>query len=641
LPPYFFKPFSRCSLFCAVATDSQANMKIGLLLSLVALGLDSVQVHAQNNTTPVPNGSNASNTSASTANGSYGYELKMKLAVPLLIAEFTEQVQTNFRKGIASAAEVDVQQVIIMTITAMDGSTLTSNRPSSMRRLLSPGGVRVSLKVVGLNASFARQLGVRLTGEAINQRLSPLGFAAVTITEGPTIVDASAPASAFQSLLDARFTAHSASGVGGLWRDPYGEAVAADFPVGWWRVDSVRPVQGSSLKYSPCISCRRSTAPAGTSQRNEAQWMAHRGVADRLDDGTTASRRDSARERERERESSSNRHRVCTFAQSSCAASVHATIQSIAGIPNSDAHAEDTQNSTVLPSSGEGMHKVGSAGPGAALRLTGVGGLSVPFDEMVLGYSSFTFELWLRLGRRDRDSVLRAGREQYIASCGSVVVCDNLNDNACLHATRAGPNHGWEMLILRDGRLAVRIATTRDSSDKTHQASSRRASTSGSSARGAATGVLGGGREGLAASALQMLTKSEIVSDLNDKWTLISLVVDSSSHGRGGGGRVSLYFNGTLAVSAPLWQYVMPSIQAQPELLIGQAHRRKGIPYYLAGDVDEIALFSRPLTQKQIIQHYLATTYDSNHVRPHIDCTRTTTTSSPTSTARLVKNVSS
>ena len=36
----------------------------------------------------------------------------------------------------------------------------------------------------------------------------------------------------------------------------------------------------------------------------------------------------------------------------------------------------------------------------------------------------------------------RGGREQAIASCGWVVVCDNTRHHACSHSTQAGTNHG-------------------------------------------------------------------------------------------------------------------------------------------------------------------------------------------------------
>ena len=139
--------------------------------------------------------------------------------------------------------------------------------------------------------------------------------------------------------------------------------------------------------------------------------------------------------------------------------------------------------------------------------------------------------------------------------------------------------------------------------------------------------MVGGGREGLGAGVLAFETTNEILSLLTDKWTLVALVVDEA--------RASLYLNATLAVSRPLppGEFVASSARAEPELLIGRPHPRKGTPNYLQADLDEVAIFAKPLTQMELIQHYLATTFDTNHVRPHINCKRSTTGAS-TATAR-------
>lgn len=41
-------------------------------------------------------------------------------------------------------------------------------------------------------------------------------------------------------------------------------------------------------------------------------------------------------------------------------------------------------------------------------------------------------------------------------------------------------------------------------------------------------GLSGGGREGLGAGALQLETDDSILSELEDKWTLVTLVVDEA-----------------------------------------------------------------------------------------------------------------
>ena len=234
----------------------------------------------------------------------------------------------------------------------------------------------------------------------------------------------------------------------------------------------------------------------------------------------------------------------------------------------------------------------------------------------------------------------RGGREQAIASCGWVVVCDNTRHHACSHSTQAGTNHGWELIIKRDGKMAVRLATKNGRTPLHHPRSTSSSTSSrgegGSGGRGGrGVGVEDGGVEGMGAGALEVVTKTEILADLSDKWTLVSLVVDSDELSHVPQARVSLYYNATLSVSAtyPRGEYVPPSATATPHLLIGQPHRRKGTASYLRADLDEIALFPKALTQLEIIQHYLATTYDTNHVRPHINCARTTT-DSPTATAR-------
>jgi hypothetical protein len=76
------------------------------------------------------------------------FKVRMSLSVPLQLQDFTEQKQVDFRAGIAAAAAVDVAQVVIISITSLDGTTLTP--ASSARRLLAGGDVRVAVEVVGL-----------------------------------------------------------------------------------------------------------------------------------------------------------------------------------------------------------------------------------------------------------------------------------------------------------------------------------------------------------------------------------------------------------------------------------------------------------------------------------------------------------
>lgn len=576
------------------------------------------------------------------------FKIRMALSVPLQLKDFTEQKQADFRAGIAAAAQVDVAQVVIISITSLDGTTLTP-ASSVRRRLLGGGDLRVAVEVVGLSdSSSAALMSSRLTTQAINEGLASLGFAAVSIAEAPSVVDGGAPARAEEHQIDGQLSTHSASGVGGLWRDPYGKTIAADAPVGWWRLNTLRdhPRVGS-LKESPCISCKGSRVGGPASHRGGTR------------DGGALE---------------------CLVEQPHCTASLHRSLVSITGIPNSEALERRAGSAYVpkpslgpsfSPAEGEGIAAVsgGASGGGGGVRLPGLGGLEIPFSDDVLGFLSFTFEMWMRIRSyyvavyvasvggavcnsssctcseagvpagavqcgctcERKLGVTRGGREQAVASCGWVVLCDNMADRFCSHSTQAGTNHGWELIIKRDGKMAVRLATKNGRTPHHHPRSTRGGGVGGVG-RG---GLEGGDVEGLGAGAFEMVTKTEILSDLSDKWTLVSLVVDSDESSHVPQSRVSLYYNATLSVSEafPRGEYVPSSSTAAPHMLIGQPHRRKGTAYYLRADLDEIAFFPKALTQLEIIQHYLATTYDTNHVRPHIDCVRTTT-DSPTSTAR-------
>jgi hypothetical protein len=329
--------------------------------------------------------------------------VRVTVAVPMTAEEFTPAVQLRFREGLALAAEVDVSQVVIIAVVKQDGSFIPP-----ARRLLS-SSLRVQFEMIGLSLSAAEQVSVKLTPERINNGLAVMGLPAVTITIPPSIIDGGA-VNPDTTILEAELATSSASGVGGVWRDTYGDAVTADGPIGWWRFNYLdADPHGGRMRQSPCISC------AGESPGGPA---AHRG-------GT----RDGGPSR-------------CRLEESFCAANVdQSVLQSPEfGIPNSESLWRSTGNARVAPeeiitetspASGEGISAAtgGKSGQGSGFRLSGQGGISIPYTSRLLHHTSFTFEMWLRLGQ----VVKRGGREQSIASCGWVVSCGQVDRN-CRHS---------------------------------------------------------------------------------------------------------------------------------------------------------------------------------------------------------------
>ena len=170
------------------------------------------------------------------------------------------------------------------------------------------------------------------------------------------------------------------SGVGGVFRDPYGRVIADDAPVGWWRLDELLP-KGVSSRSLPCVSCSTPTA-------------------DRSRTAATVAQR-------------------CHVYEPSCVASVADTrVALIQGVPNSEALQHGT-DSSFGPYMGEGMSAAfaGSSGPATGIRLMGQGGIAIPYADRLLHHSSFTFELWLRLAGT------KGMYEQTVASCGSIETC--------------------------------------------------------------------------------------------------------------------------------------------------------------------------------------------------------------------------
>ena len=527
------------------------------------------------------------------------HAVTIKIAVPLELGDLTEGLQLDFRRGVAQAAEVEIAQVVIESITARDGTTQTPSRTL----LGSNGNIHVTVQVVGLSESGAEQVSTRVTTTRLRETMIAQGLPAPTLLQPPSVVNPDQDQLEYTTVLDEQLTAHSASGVGGLWRDPYGTAVAADSPAAWWRLNHLSTTTGTGgLRESPCISC----AASGSGGPVAHGGGVRRGLA------------------------------ACGVDEAWCVIKVDAPVSVIPGIPNSEALVRRQGSAYVAapgvaaqysPQRGERISaaSAGASGTGAALRLNGHGGLKMPYSNQLFE-STFTFELWLRVGKAG----MRGSREQAVASCGWVQVCDAHSDATCSHRTRAATNHGWELLLKRDGKMALRLAL-RQGAPMPHGSSGKTAS---SRAVGQA-GALGAG-------SLEIETKTDVQPLLTDQWTLVTVVVDAAQggmgHGRqgtGGHGSVTLYLNASLAATAPLpkGEYIPPLQGNGQLLLVGQPNVRRAAPNFLTGDVDEIALFRSALSHKKIIQHFLAVTYEPNHVRPHINCERTTT-DSPTSTAR-------
>ena len=51
-------------------------------------------------------------------------------------------------------------------------------------------------------------------------------------------------------------------------------------------------------------------------------------------------------------------------------------------------------------------------------------------------------------------------------------------------------------------------------------------------------------------------------------------------------------------------------------LVVGRTSPRKPTASFFKGDLDDLALFSAPLTHRQIIQHFLAAMYEVRLPRP-------------------------
>jgi len=196
--------------------------------------------------------------------------------------------------------------------------------------------------------------------------LVAIGLPVVTIGQAPSLVNL-ATAGPHQSKLPSDLTTDSASGVGGLWRDPYGKSVAADSPVGWWRLnylDYVASHAGDGGIESPCISC-------------SGDW------------------------------NTATHPLPCAVEQEWCVARIHANAEAIAGIPNSESlhrssaspyHPASPLASHFAPALGEGIASAshGASGEGNGLRLHALGGLTIAHSP-ILHAATFTFEFWLRL----------------------------------------------------------------------------------------------------------------------------------------------------------------------------------------------------------------------------------------------------
>jgi hypothetical protein len=358
----------------------------------------------------------------------------------------------------------------------------------------------------------------------------------------------------------------------------YGKAVAADAPVGWWRLDYATSTPSdfhsrpsARMQETSCISCSGPSRSVTTK---------------------------------------------CSVDQSWCAARMDPSVSfPIAGIPNTEALARRAGSAYVpsptiaeefSPAGGEGVSAASGGGSvaGSGMRFNGYGGLSIAYSAALLNHTSFTLQFWLRLGahyvsahgasnascagnacRCDAGGVpegpfacncsctrapgaTRQGREQTLASCGWVMGCSEHGDAHCQAAARAGVNHGWELIVKRNGRLTVRLATKTanpSSSFSSSSAAAAAASSSKSSSRsgGSMARAEEGGRLGRGVLELQM--SSDVLTSLSDAWTLVSLVVDErgggggrgrglkqAGAGGGGHGMVALYLNASLAVSAPL-----------------------------------------------------------------------------------------